>query len=95
VALLVLRFGVPRRLAATGRMALTAYLTQSVAALVLFAGFGLYGTLGSATALLAVAGIWALLLIACPVWMRRFRYGPVEWLWRTATYGQRQPMRTP
>jgi uncharacterized protein len=94
VALLVLRFGVPRRLAATGRMALTAYLMQSVLALVVFAGFGLYGTLGSAEALLVVAGIWALLLLVCPVWMRHFRYGPVEWLWRTATYGQRQPMRT-
>jgi uncharacterized protein len=43
--------------------------------------------------LLVVAGIWALLLVVCPVWMRHFRYGPVEWLWRTATYGQRQPMR--
>ena len=93
VALLALRFGVPRGLAATGRMALTAYLSQSVLALVVFAGFGLYGTLGSAQALLVVAGIWAVLLIACPVWMRHFRYGPVEWLWRTATYRQRQPMR--
>ena len=92
-ALLTLRFGVPRRLAATGRMALTAYLSQSVLALVVFAGFGLYGTLGSAQALLVVAGIWVALLVACPVWMRHFRYGPVEWLWRTATYRQRQPMR--
>ena len=92
-ALLVQRFGVPRRLAATGRMALTAYLSQSVLALIVFAGFGLYGTLGSAQALLVVVGIWAALLIACPVWVRHFRYGPVEWLWRTATYRQRQPMR--
>ena len=93
VALLVLRFGVPRRLAAVGRMALTAYLSQSALALVVFAGFGLYDTLGSAAALFVVAGIWVLLLLACPVWLRFFRYGPVEWLWRTATYGRRQPMR--
>ena len=93
VALLTLRFGVPRRLAAVGRMALTAYLAQSVLALVVFAGFGLYGTLGSAEALVVVAGIWALLLVACPLWMSRRRYAPVEWVWRTATYGQRQPMR--
>ena len=92
-ALLTLRFGVPHRLAATGRMALTAYLSQSVLALIVFAGFGLYGTLGSAQALLVVAGIWVVLLVACPVWMRHFRYGPVEWLWRTATYRKRQPMR--
>jgi uncharacterized protein len=92
-ALLTLRFGASRRLASVGRMALTAYLAQSVLALIVFAGFGLYDTLGSAAALLVVVGIWALLLTACPVWMRHFRYGPVEWLWRTATYGQRQPMR--
>lgn len=93
VALLALRVGAPQRLAAVGRMALSAYLAQSALALVVFAGFGLYETLGSAAALLVVAGIWALLLVACPLWLRRFRYGPVEWLWRTATYGQRQPLR--
>lgn len=93
VALITLRLGAPRRLAGVGRMALTAYLAQSVLALVVFAGFGLYDALGSAQGLLIVAGIWALLLVLCPVWMRHFRYGPVEWLWRTATYGRRQPMR--
>ncbi|MFO8074653.1 MAG: DUF418 domain-containing protein, partial [Egibacteraceae bacterium] len=93
VALLALRVGPPQRLAAVGRMALSAYLAQRALALVVFAGFGLYETLGSAAALLVVAGIWALLLVACPLWLRRFRYGPVEWLWRTATYGQRQPLR--
>ena len=93
-ALLTLRFGASRRLVGVGRMALTGYLTQSVLALVVFAGFGLYDELGSAAGLLVVVGIWAALLVACPVWMRHFRYGPVEWLWRTATYGQRQPMRS-
>ncbi len=92
-ALLTLRFGASRRLAGVGRMALTAYLGQSVLALIVFGGFGLYGTLGSAQGLLVVVGIWVVLLVVCPVWMRHFRYGPVEWLWRTATYGQRQPMR--
>jgi uncharacterized protein len=92
-ALLALRFGAPRRLAGVGRMALTAYLAQSVLALVVFAGFGLYDALGSAAGLLIVVGIWTLLLVVCPLWMRHFRYGPVEWLWRTATYGKRQPMR--
>lgn len=92
-ALLALRFGAPRRLAAVGRMALSAYLAQSVLALIVFAGFGLYGTLGSAEALAVVVAIWALLLLICPWWLRRFRYGPVEWLWRSATYGARQPLR--
>ena len=94
VAWLVLRFGAPRRLAAVGRMALSGYLLQSVLAMLVFAGFGLYGQLGSTTALLVVVGIWAVLLLISPVWMRRFRFGPVEWLWRTMTYGTRQPMRT-
>jgi uncharacterized protein len=93
IALLTLRFGGWRRLAATGRMALTAYLGQSVLALVVFAGFGLYDRMGSAQAMVVVAGIWALLLLACPAWLERFQYGPIEWLWRSVTYGRRQPHR--
>jgi uncharacterized protein len=93
VALASARFGVFRPLAAVGRMALTAYLLQSVLALVVFAGFGLYDRLGTAQAMLVVAGIWAVLLVLCPLWLRSFRFGPVEWLWRTWTYGARQPLR--
>lgn len=93
VALLCLRVGPPRPLAATGRMALTAYLLQSVLALVVFAGFDLYDRLGPTEGLLVVAGIWAVLLVACPLWMRHFRFGPLEWLWRSLTYGARQPLR--
>jgi uncharacterized protein len=92
VALLSLRFGVLRPLAAVGRMALTAYLLQSVLALVVFAGFGLYDRLGAAQAMLVVLGVWAVLLVVCPLWLRRFRFGPVEWSWRTWTYGTRQPL---
>ena len=93
VALLSLRFGASRRLAGIGRMALSAYLLQSVLALLVFAGFGWYDRLGSAQALVVVLGIWAVLLVACPAWMRRFRFGPAEWLWRSLTYGRRQPLR--
>ncbi len=93
IALLALRVGVPGPLAAVGRMALSAYLLQSVLALVVFAGFGLYDQLTPASGLLVVAGIWAVLLIACPLWLRAFRFGPVEWLWRSLSYARRQPMR--
>ncbi len=93
LALLALRFGVLRPLAAAGRMALSAYLAQSALALVVFAGLGWYGRLTATGALGVVAGIWAVLLVACPLWLRRFRFGPVEWLWRTLTYGRRQPLR--
>jgi uncharacterized protein len=94
LTLLCLRSGPIGPLAAVGRMALTAYLLQSVLASLVFAGFGLYDRLGSAQALLVVAGVWSVLLVGCPLWLRRFRFGPVEWLWRTLTYGERQPLRS-
>jgi uncharacterized protein len=84
-----------RGLAAAGRMALTNYLLQSVILGLIFYGygFGLLGHVGSATA----AGIGTLLYLiqvkASSVWLRHFRFGPFEWLWRSLTYGKRQPMR--
>jgi uncharacterized protein len=92
-ALLFLRTGAPRPLAAVGRMALTGYLLHSLLALVAFAGFGLYGRTSVAGSLLVVVGIWTLLLVACPLWLRSFRFGPAEWLWRTLTYGRAPPFR--
>lgn len=93
LALLCLRIGPIRPLAAVGRMALTGYLLQSLLALVVFAGFDLYDRLTPAEGMVVVVGIWAVLLVICPLWMRHFRFGPVEWLWRTLTYGRRQPLR--
>jgi uncharacterized protein len=92
-SLLLLRTGAPRPLAAVGRMALTGYLLQSLLALVVFAGFGLYGRTSVAGSLLVVAAVWTLLLVGCPWWLRAFRFGPVEWLWRALTYGQAPPFR--
>jgi uncharacterized protein len=94
LTLLCLRIGAIGPLASVGRMALTAYLLQSVLAAVVFAGFGLYDRLGSAQALLVVVVVWSVLLVGCPLWLRGFRFGPVEWLWRTLTYGERQALRT-
>ena len=94
IALACLRSGASRRLAAVGRMALTAYLMQSVLALAVFGGLRLYDGLSTAAALLVVAAIWTILLIACPLWLRAFRIGPAEWLWRSAAYGRIQPVRT-
>lgn len=93
LALAFQRTRAPGPLVAVGRMALTAYLAQSLLALVVFAGFGRYGQVGLAAALWVVVGIWAVLLVACPLWLRSFRMGPVEWLWRTLTYGRGQPLR--
>jgi uncharacterized protein len=82
-------------LASVGRMALTNYLAQSVLCGVIFYGwgFGWHGELGYASQLMAVMAVWVLQLAWSPLWLRAFRFGPVEWLWRSLTYWQLQPMR--
>lgn len=81
--------------AAVGRMALTNYLAQSAIATTIFYGYGL--GLGGSVGRLGTIGI-ALLIFAAQVlfsvlWLKFFRYGPMEWVWRSLTYGTRQPMR--
>ncbi len=90
--------GLRRRLAALGRIALTGYLLQSVLAVVVFLGLGRYGrleVLGQPVLgqLLFVGGVWTALLLFAPWWTARFRFGPVEWLWRWGTYGVRPRLR--
>ncbi len=82
-------------LQAVGRMALTNYLLQTLICTTLFYsyGLGLYGKVGpAAVALLAIA-IYLFQAALSSFWTRRFRFGPAEWLWRSATYGRLQPMR--
>jgi uncharacterized protein len=93
LSLFLLRRGAIGPLVAVGRMALTAYLLQSALALAVFAGLRLYDRLSTTSALLAVGIIWAVLLVICPLWLRWFRLGPVEWLWRSLTYGRAQALR--
>ncbi len=40
-----------------------------------------------------VLGVWAVQLVASPLWLRRYRFGPAEWVWRSLTYGERPPFR--
>jgi uncharacterized protein len=84
-----------RVFAAVGQMALTNYLTQSLLCLMIFSGAGLawYGQLARHELYYVVAGIWVLQLIWSPLWLRHFRHGPAEWLWRSLTYWRWQPMR--
>ncbi len=84
-----------RALAAVGQMAFSNYLFQSVATAILFLGwgFGLAGRFDYAEQLLVVVAIWTFQLVASPMWLERYRFGPAEWLWRSLTYGKRQPMR--
>lgn len=77
-----------------GRMAFTNYLLQSVIFSALFFGWGL-GWFGmrAGPALLVGIGVYVLQVMASAAWLRRFRFGPVEWLWRSMMYGVAQPMR--
>ncbi len=83
------------RLAAVGRMALTNYLTHSLVCTTLFYGygFGLFGTINRAGLFGVVVAIWIFQLAVSPWWLRRFRFGPAEWVWRSLTYWRRQPMK--
>ena len=75
-------------LSAVGKMALTNYIAQSVICNVIFIGFGLFGQLRFHEIYYVVFAVWAAQLIASPLWLKSFRYGPLEWLWRRLTYGQ-------
>lgn len=77
-----------------GRMAFTNYLMQSVIFGWLFYGYGLglFGKLGVAAALAIGTGVYILQGVFSAWWLQRFFYGPVEWLWRSAMYGRRQPL---
>ncbi len=85
------------RLAAVGRMAFTNYLLQTVLCTSIFYGhgLGLYGRVERYQQLLVVFAVWALQLWLSPIWLRRFSYGPLEWAWRTLTYGRLPRMRLP
>ena len=78
-------------LANVGRMALTNYLMQSLITVLLFYfyGFGLYNSVNYPELWLVVAGVWLVNLGFSSLWMRRFSMGPMEWVWRTLTYGRR------
>ena len=81
--------------AAVGRLALTNYLFHAfvIAAFTYQWGLGLYGEMGPFWGLMAVFAIFPLMIIASSRWIGRFQFGPVEWLWRTLTYGQIQSFR--
>lgn len=81
--------------APAGRMALTNYLMQTVLQSAIFYGWGLglIGKLGLVFVFPLSLAIFAAQVAFSRWWLARFRFGPVEWLWRSLTYGQAQPMR--
>ena len=84
-----------RPFAAVGQTALTNYLLQTVICTTIFYGHGLgwFGSVDRIGQVGVTAGVWAVQLIASPLWLRRYRFGPVEWAWRSLTYRARQPLR--
>jgi len=81
--------------AATGRMAFTNYLTQTLIMTFIFVGtpgLGLFGTVERVDQFNMVLMVWAVQLIWSPIWLHFFRFGPLEWLWRSLTYGGFQPL---
>ena len=87
--------GLAKRLAAVGRMALTNYLMHSIICTTLFYGygFGLFNRIERIGLLGIVVLVWIFQLIISPIWLKKYRFGPAEWLWRTLTYWRKQPMK--
>jgi uncharacterized protein len=97
--LLAIKSGVLRRvtrtLAYVGQMAFSNYILTSLICTTLFEGygFGLFGKLQRYQLYGAVFLVWLLILIISPWWLRHFRFGPLEWVWRSLTYWKKQPFR--
>lgn len=87
--------GLMDRFAAVGRMALTNYLAHSVILTTVFYGYGLglYGSVPRFWQMFFVAAVVGLQLLWSTWWLERYRFGPVEWVWRSLTYGKKQPMK--
>jgi uncharacterized protein len=83
------------RVDAAGRAAFSNYLGTSLICTTIFYGygFGLYGELSRASLYVIVLGVWVLILLWSKPWLDRFRYGPLEWLWRSLARRELQPFR--
>ena len=98
VVMILIKLGVFKRaqrlLAAVGKTALSNYLLTSVLCqfIFLWGPWKLYGTLQYYQQMYVVFGVWAVNLTLSSLWLRYFQFGPVEWVWRSLTYGKRQPM---
>lgn len=81
------------RLRAVGRMALTNYLTQTVLGVLILTHLLSDAAIGRSGVLVFILAVWVLQLAWSTAWLNQFRFGPMEWLWRVATYRRGQPLR--
>ena len=82
-----------RAVGAAGRMALTNYMLQVVVLDALASGYGLKLKLRPAAYVLAAVLLFGAEAAFSTAWLKRYRFGPLEWLWRTVTYGRPHPLR--
>jgi len=84
-----------KALACVGQMAFTNYLMQTIICTLIFYGYGFdkYNSLRFHQLYYVAACIWVFQMIFSVIWLRYFRFGPFEWLWRSLTYWKRQPMK--
>lgn len=84
-----------KALANVGQMAFTNYLMQSIICTLFFYGYGLgyYNKLKFHQIYYVVFAVWIFQIIFSAIWLRYFRFGPFEWLWRSLTYWKKQPMK--
>jgi len=82
------------KLRSIGKTALTAYLIQTVISTFIFygIGLGLFGYVNRAYQLVIMFFIWFVLLKLCPMWLSKYQYGPVEWIWRMLTHMKLIPL---
>jgi uncharacterized protein len=75
-------------LAPVGKLALTSYIVQTMFGIILFygLGFGLLGKINPAWCALMTIPVFAFQVWSSKLWLKHFRYGPLEWLWRSGTY---------
>jgi len=79
--------------AAAGKMALTNYLAQTLICVIIFYGFGFgfYGEVSLSAGIVITIAIFIIQVAWSNAWLKKFKYGPMEWLWRLLTYKSRQP----
>ena len=89
--------GLFNAIAAVGKMAFSNYILQTILCTLIFFGYGLgyFARLEYYQLYFIVIAIWVLQLIVSSLWLRYFRFGPLEWVWRSLTYRRLQPMMLP
>ena len=82
-----------KHLASIGQMALTNYILHSFIGVLIFfgIGFGFFGKIDRSLQILIVGIIWIFQYLTSEKWLNSYKFGPLEWVWRSLTYGKKQP----